>query len=230
MQITFASLVSVLGVFAPFSFAALPFGNIGPEGSVLFLNGFHFLSGNASAEISANHYCTILSDDFLQCTVYTTGTTPEHLAGIEYIISPTLFATLSFEERQLWHSHAYEVTSGFLIEPHMPASVDLAIMGDVLVGTYGKTAHTWRFDAVNKTVPEGIPELVMGYTQDGQITPDFVTQRDELFEVNSTEIREQRANITAPPILPGADSWQLGFVLTYGLVNTTNDTVFPSSG
>lgn len=221
---------SILALFSHLATAALPFGHIGPEGTVLFLNGFHFLSGNASAEISANHYCTILSDDFLQCTVYTTGTTPAHLAGIEYIISPTLFETLSIEERQLWHSHSYEVTSGFLIEPHMPASIDLTIMSSVLVGTYGKTAHTWRFDAVNKTVPEGIPELVMGYTSDGQITPDFVTKRDALFGVNSTEIRVQRSNITKPDVIEGADSWKKGFVLTYGLVNTTDETVFPSSG
>lgn len=53
----------ILGLLVQFSLAALPFGNLGPEGTVLFLNGFHFLSGNSSAEISANHYCTILSDD-----------------------------------------------------------------------------------------------------------------------------------------------------------------------
>lgn len=122
------------------------------------------------------------------------------------------------EERQLWHSHSYEVTSGFLIEPHMPASIDLAIMSSVLVGTYGKTAHTWRFDAANKTVPEGIPELVMGYTSDGQITPDFVTKRDELFGVNSTEIREQRSNITKPDVIEGADSWVGWFLFVQGVV------------
>jgi hypothetical protein len=129
--------------FPLFSFtnASRPFGNLGPEGTVIFLNGFHFLSGNASAEISADHYCVLLSDDFLQCVIYTTTTTPTHLAGIDDIISPALFETLDMEERQLWHSHSYEVSSGSLIEPGMPASIDLAIM-EVLVGTYGKTAHT----------------------------------------------------------------------------------------
>lgn len=205
--------------------AVLPFGHLGPEGTVLYLNGFHFLSGNSSAEISANHYCAILSDDFLQCVVYTTNTTPTHLAGIEYIISPTLFETLDMEERQLWHSHAYEVASGFLVEPNMPAPIDHSIM-EVLVGTYGKTVHTWRYDAKDKVVPVGIPELVMGYTGDGQITPDFVTNRDQLFGLNTTEIRESRSDIKAPIVLPGADSWTNGYVLTYGLVNTTNETVF----
>jgi hypothetical protein len=66
----------------------------------------------------------------------------------------------------------------------MPASIGLAII-EVLVGTHGKTAHAWRFDAQNLTVPVGIPELVMEYTADGQIRQSFVDQRDALFEVNT---------------------------------------------
>jgi hypothetical protein len=87
----------------------------------------------------------------------------------------------------------------------MPASIGLAII-EVLVGTHGKTAHAWRFDAQNLTVPVGIPELVMEYTADGQIRQSFVDQRDALFEVNSTEIRDSRVNISMPPITTGEDS------------------------
>jgi hypothetical protein len=83
----------------------------------------------------------------------------------------------------------------------------LAIMV-VLVGMYGKTAHTWRFDAQNLTVPVGVPELVMGYTADGQIRESFVDQRDALFEVNTTKIRDSRVNISMPPVIAGADSWK----------------------
>ncbi|KAH6664959.1 hypothetical protein B0J14DRAFT_457039, partial [Halenospora varia] len=172
-----------------------------------YLNGFHFLSGNTSVELSANHYCTILSNDFLQCTVYNTATTPKHLVGIEYIISPALFETLDLQERQLWHSHSYEVTSGFLIEPGMPSTIDHTIM-EILVGTYGKTAHTWRYDAKDLPVPIGVPELVMGYTSDSQITPEFVTARDKLFGTNTTAIKESRKDICAPEVIEGADSWK----------------------
>ena len=205
--------------------AALPFGHLGPENTVLFLNGFHFLSGDTSAEISANHWCAIVSNDFLQCVVYNTATTPVRLAGIEYIISPTAFESLDSEERQLWHSHSYEVTSGFLIEPNMPSTVDHAIM-EVLVGTYGKTFHTWRYDQGNSSIPLGIPEIVMGYTGNSQITPDFVTKRDALFGVNTTTIRESRADIVAPKVIDGADSWENGYVLTLELRNTTMNTTF----
>ncbi|XDG02910.1 hypothetical protein ABKA04_002525 [Annulohypoxylon sp. FPYF3050] len=207
--------------------ATLPFGHYGPEGTVLFLNGFHFVSGHSDWEISANHYCVIIASDTLQCAVYNTNTTPARLAGIEYIITTEAFETLDYEERQMWHSHVYEITSGFLIEPNLPDSVDHTIMKDVLVGTYGKTFHTWRYDQQNSSYPIGVPELVMGYTGDDQITPDFVTKRDELFGVNTTEIKESRSDIPPPAIVAGADSWKYGFVLSLGLVNQTANTSFP---
>ena len=68
-------------------------------------------------------------------------------------------------------------------------------MGDVLIGTYGKTFHTWRYDQQNSSIPLGIPELVMGYTENGQITPDFVTKRDEMFGTNTTAIRDSRKDL-----------------------------------
>ncbi|KAI0121479.1 DUF1264-domain-containing protein [Hypoxylon sp. NC0597] len=221
--------LSAVLAFLPVGLSAtLPFGHYGPEGTVLFLNGFHFVSGHSDWEISANHYCVIIADDTLQCAVYNTATTPARLAGIEYIITTEAFETLDYEERQLWHSHVYEITSGFLIEPGLPSSVDHTIMKDVLVGTYGKTFHTWRYDQQNSSYPIGIPELVMGYTGDDQITPDFVTKRDEMFGVNTTEIRESRCDITPPSVVAGADSWKYGFVLSLGLVNQTSNTTFPS--
>jgi len=72
----------------------------------------------------------------------------------------------------------------------------------------------------------GIPEIVMGYTGSSQITPDFVTKRDALFGVNTTAIRKSRADIVAPKVIEGGDSWRNGYVLTLGLLNTTMDTTF----
>ena len=39
------------------------------------------------------------------------------LIGVEYMISPRLFATLDAEEKRLWHSHVFEVKSGMLVMP-----------------------------------------------------------------------------------------------------------------
>ena len=52
-------------------------------------------------------------------------------------------------ERQLGHSHVFEVKSGFLIEPKTPFSIDLSLV-------------CWAFDAQNLTVPIGIPEKGVG--------------------------------------------------------------------
>jgi hypothetical protein len=81
--------------------AALPFSNADLIGAVLFFNGFHFLSGNSSAEVSADHYCKIPSDNFIQCVIYNTNSTIAHLADIDYIISPTLFEMLEMTEQAL---------------------------------------------------------------------------------------------------------------------------------
>ncbi|KJZ69476.1 hypothetical protein HIM_11138 [Hirsutella minnesotensis 3608] len=221
-------LAVILSLFLACVLANRSFGHYGPDGTVLFLNGFHFVSGRTSWRISANHYCVIVSDDLLQCAVYNTNTSPALLVGVEYIVSRKAFQSLPAEERQLWHSHAFEVTSGFLIQPQLPEPVDHTIMKDVLVDTYGKTFQTWRYDKQNSPVPLGIPELVMGYTADEQIVPDFVQSRDGLFGCNTTFIRESRQDIRPMEVLQGADSWKHGFVLTLGLVNETCETSFTS--
>jgi hypothetical protein len=187
---------------------------------MLFLNGFHFISGHPEQVIHANHHCSIMSTDFIQCAIYVPGTNPARLAGVEYIISGSAFEKLPMEERELWHSHQYEVTSGLLIEPGMPAGVDKEAM-KILVNTYGKTFHTWRYDSKNNSIPLGIPEIVNGYTGSSQVPQDIVDARDEFFGVNSTEVRGNRTDIVAPPVLDGADSWKRGFVLTLELKNTT---------
>ncbi|KAI0967539.1 hypothetical protein F4678DRAFT_246181 [Xylaria arbuscula] len=225
----FSALAGLVALFPTGILASLPFGLAGPEGTVLFLNGFHFVSGHTDYEVSANHYCVIIRDDLLQCVIYNTATTPAHLAGIEYIVTEEAFATLEYEERQLWHSHSYEVTSGFLVEPGLPDAVDYTIMKEVLVNTYGKTVHTWRYDQKDALYPIGAPELVMGFTHDEQITPDFVLERDDLFGTNTTAIMQSRADIVPREVLPGADSWKYGYALSFGIVNTTIDTVFSSS-
>lgn len=58
----------------------------------------------------------------------------------------------------------------------MPAFIDFSVM-EVLAGTHGKTVHSWRFDARNLAVPIEKPKGVIGDTEVGQITPDFVKKR-----------------------------------------------------
>jgi hypothetical protein len=196
------------------------FGLIGPESVMLLLNGFHFISGHPDEVIHANHHCVIMNDDFIQCAIYVPGTNPARLAGVEYIISGNIFETLPMEERELWHSHQYEVSSGLLIEPGTPSNVDKEVM-KILVNTYGKTWHTWPYDSKNNSIPLGIPDLVNGYTGTGQVPKTLVQTRDDFFGVNSTAIGMNRTDIIVPKTIDGADAWKKGFVLELALKNTT---------
>jgi hypothetical protein len=176
-----------------------------------YLDGFHFYNGNMKAQMEAHHYCTILNDDFIQCVIYDGNTGDSKIMGIEYIVSGKLFAALPAAEKALWHSHVHEVKSGQLIAPAIPQVAEHELM-EKLIGTYGKTWHTWHTDQ-DKALPVGVPQLMMGFTADGQSDVALVTARDERFGIKSNDRKQSRADIPAPAIDPGADAWQNGNVV-----------------
>lgn len=173
-----------------------------------YLDGFHFYNGKMKSQMEAHHYCAIVNEDVIQCVIYDGNVRDAKLMGVEYIVSGKLYQGLPAAEKALWHSHVHEVKSGQLIAPGIPAVAEKALM-QKLVGTYGKTWHTWHTD-LHKQLPLGVPQLMMGFTQDGQADATMVAGRDARFNVDSQEKRRQRADIVAPAIDPGADAWQHG--------------------
>lgn len=173
-----------------------------------YLDGFHFYNGDKNGQMEAHHYVTVLNDDLMQAVIYDGNTRNARLMGIEYIISEKLYRGLPAQEKTLWHSHRYEVKSGSLIAPGLPAPAEKALMTKI-VNTYGKTWHTWHTDR-DETLPLGIPALMMGFTADGQLDPRLLADRDKRFDVNSQQIRKQRSDIIAQPVAPGADAWIKG--------------------
>ena len=176
-----------------------------------YLDGFHFYNGDQNGQMEAHHYVTVLNEDVMQAVIYDGNTRDARLMGVEYIISERLFNTLPPEEKKLWHSHQYEVKSGTLIAPGLPASADHALM-KCIVNTYGKTWHTWHTDR-DKTLPLGIPALMMGFTADGQMDSRLLADRDRRFDVDSKAVRARRADIVAHPAAAGANAWQQGQVI-----------------
>ena len=176
-----------------------------------YLNGFHFYADDMGRQVEANHFCTHLTEDFHQCVIYDSNLADAKLIGIEYIVSERLFRTLPDDERRLWHSHHHEVKSGELIAPGVPELAEHAFMQD-LVTTYGKTWHTWQVDR-DRSFPMGIPQLMMGFTQDGQVDLANIRDRDRRFDVSAEERRENRADIPMPDVVAGANSWQSGKVM-----------------
>lgn len=182
-----------------------------------YLDGFHFYSGNMQGQMEAHHYCEEVNEDFKQCVIFDGNGESARIMGVEYIVSETLFKTLPEPEKQLWHSHSYEVKSGSLIAPGIPDIAEHELM-EKLVSTYGKTWHTWHTDNAANTLPLGHPMLMMGFTADGQMRPELLTERDGRFGVKTQEKRQNRADIPAPPVQPGADAWEKSEAVQLDLV------------
>src|SRR4051812_23495726 len=63
----------------------------------------------------------------------------------------------------------------------------------------------WQVD--RDEFPYGIPQLMMGFTQDGQLDESLVEARDRRFGVSWKQRRKRRADIPTPSSIPGANSW-----------------------
>ena len=144
----------------------------------------------------------------LQCVLYYSYKKNARLIGIEYIVSARIFASLPADEKKFWHSHNYEVKSGALTAPGAPEAAEKDLM-KVLIGTYGKTWHTWQVDRGDK-LPLGIPQLMMAFTRDGQLDAKIAAERDKLYPVSVEAKKAARADIPDAKIDPGADAWQNG--------------------
>jgi hypothetical protein len=49
--------------------------------------------------------------------IYDAPTNPARLIGVEYMITPRLYETLDEEEKKLWHSHDFEVSTLASLRP-----------------------------------------------------------------------------------------------------------------
>lgn len=147
--------------------------------------------------------------------------------GIEYIVSRKLFDGLPADEQKLWHSHVYEVKSGQLVAPGVPEVAEHEFM-EKIIGTYGKTWHTWHTDQ-KLALPLGHPLLMMGFTAEGQASPEMVAERDKNFSIDSEKKRKDRENIPAPSIAEGADAWQKGHVMQLSLHPLAKGDAVPHS-
>ncbi|WP_244818082.1 OBAP family protein [Caballeronia sp. Lep1P3] len=172
-----------------------------------WLNGFHMYADDMGRQVEAHHFCVHLRHDLHQCVIFDSNRPDARLIGIEYIISEERFRQLPAEEKRLWHSHHYEVKSGTLVAPGIPELAERAYFKD-LVSTYGKTFHTWQID--RDEFPYGAPQLMMGFTQDGQLDESLLAARDARLGVSSDDRRRKRYGIAVPDIAPGANGWEDG--------------------
>lgn len=153
--------------------------------------------------------------DVRQCLIYDSPKPNARLLGVEYMVTPRIFATLPAEERRLWHSHEFEVSSGMLIMP-TPTGVPNAVweaaetaeMKDI-APIYGKTYHFWQVDRGDQ-VPMGPPQLMGSFTSPESVQaahPGGLTglleDRDKRFRVDHREKAKKREGIEAVDKHPG---------------------------
>jgi len=188
-----------------------------------YLDGFHFYNGNINAQMEAHHYVDQVNEDVYQAVIFDGNDKGAKLMGIEYIITEKLFKTLSKEEKELWHSHKHEVSSGSLIAPGIPKAAEHALM-EKLVSTYGKTIHTWHTDQ-ERTLPVGAPLIMMGFTRDGQLKESLLAARDKRFDVVTKEIKESRRDIKLPKVDPDANAWETGRIRQLAVVNKADSAI-----
>src|SRR5690606_15372079 len=144
-----------------------------PVGQIhMYLDGFHFYADDLGRQVEAHDYCSRLNEEFYQCIIYDGNGPDAKLIGIEYIISERLFNELPEDEKQLWHSHDYEVKSGALVMLGIPGGVEKEAM-EKLITTYGKTFHTWQVDRRDE-LTHGITQLRMPFTRDRQANQQII--------------------------------------------------------
>ncbi|MEU2876318.1 OBAP family protein [Streptomyces sp. NPDC007070] len=172
-----------------------------------YLNGFHMYADDMGRQVEATHFCIHLRHDLHQCVIFDRNAPDARLIGIEYIVTEERFRSLPEDEKRLWHSHHYEVKSGILTAPGIPDLAEHAYFED-LVTTYGKTFHTWQYD--RDDFPYGIPQLMMGLTEDGQADEAQVHARDRRLGISTPHKRRNRADIPMPEVAPEANPWESG--------------------
>ncbi|WP_313818186.1 OBAP family protein [Citricoccus sp.] len=177
------------------------------EAMSTYLNGLHMYADEMGRQVEASHFCIHLRHDLHQCVIFDRNAPDARLIGIEYITTEERFLSLPEEEKRLWHSHHYEVKSGVLVAPGVPELAEHAYFTD-LVTTYGKTFHTWQYD--RDDFPYGIPQLMMGLTEDGQADEELVRSRDRRLGLSTPHRRAGRADIPTPEVAPGANAWESG--------------------
>lgn len=163
----------------------------------VYLDGFHAAKKDTAHQMEAHHFCKQVNQDFAQCTLFDGNTKKANLIGIEYIVSEKIFNTLPSGERKYWHPHNYEILSGQLIAPGIPQIAEKSLMKDKM-NSYGKTWHVWNsapFGQKGDSMPLGDPMLMWSFNRDGEANPAMVEQRDRRMDVNTREIRENRADL-----------------------------------
>jgi len=144
-----------------------------PKQVEMYLDGFHNYKSDLKREpgkqlqLRVGHFCVHNSPDLIQCMLFDTNGSVEgkhpRLIGVEYVITDKVYQSLSKAEKEYWHPHDGEVSSGMLVLPGMPKKDQDDTLKFVST-TWGKTWHAWNperqseKDGASKVVWPDIPK------------------------------------------------------------------------
>lgn len=163
----------------------------------IYLVGFHPMKDNPAHQMEAHHYCRQVNEDFAQCVLFDGNAKTANLTGIEYIISERLFENLPPQEKEYWHPHNYEILSGQLVAPGLPAFAEKSLMKSKM-NSYGKTWHVWNTGMLGQggdKLPMGDPMLAWSFNHDNEAVPEMVNSRDRRMKTNTAQKRKERADL-----------------------------------
>lgn len=162
----------------------------------LYLVGFHPMKDAPHEQVEAHHFCRVINEDLIQCIVFDGSGPDARLTGVEYIISAELYGDLPEEERALWHPHNYEILSGQLVAPGLPAPIEKQLMRRLL-NSYGKAWHTWHTGPGGDAdrLPLGAACLAWSFNHDGEIDAHLLAARDARAGIDTGERRADRASL-----------------------------------
>jgi hypothetical protein len=161
-----------------------------------YLCAFHLGKKDTRFVVEAHHYCAAVGGGLHQCVVFDKPGKGAKLLGVEYIVTDAIYQKLPADEKMYWHPHRYEVASGLLLAPGLPAADEKGLM-DFVVTTWGKTWHTWPDPTTS--LPLGEPLLMWAATKDGQVSADDLARRDKQLGVDTAAIRKRRAYLGPVP-------------------------------
>lgn len=165
----------------------------------IHLVGFHPMKDDPEHQMEAHHFCHQVNEDFAQCVLFDGSGKGANLNGIEFIVSEKLFEGLPEAEKAFWHPHNAEILSGQLIAPGIPAVAERELMKKK-INSYGKTWHVWDTGGpghAGDQLPLGPAHLAWSFNRDGEAHPAMVEQRDKKLNVDTAQIRKDRADLQA---------------------------------
>jgi hypothetical protein len=67
--------------------------------------------------------------------------------------------------------------------------------------------------------------IMMGFTEDGQLDPQLLTDRDKRFNISSAEKKKNRDDIPMPTVDPLANAWEKGELRQFIITNKVDSAM-----